>query len=103
MSSSSLVDSSRIDLPAAVRDGAKEVRVGDGPRFDEINRAAEQRFEVELQPHVSLERSGDRLVAEVDEKVIVALVGVEVRPRRRPEQLQPSHAVTPAQVVKLVT
>ncbi len=82
--SNDLETSSRIHFPA-VFGRAKEVSIRHRRRFHQIHGAAKQRFEIELQPHVSLEGTRDWLRAEIDKEIVVTPLRIEIFPHGRPE------------------
>ena len=82
---------------------AEKVGIVNRIPLDEVHFSAEQCFKIELQAHVPLERSVDRLIDEVDEKIVVTGVRIEVVPQRGPEQFESTNAVPLAERAKLVS
>ncbi len=74
-----------------------EIGIFNGRQLHQIDGPTEDLFQIELQPHVSLERSLPAGIRELDEEIQVAVGGIEVVSRSRAEQFQPPDAMLYAQ------
>src|SRR5436190_8897595 len=82
-------------------DGLPEVGVLDGRPDDEIDGPAQQQLERFEQAEVGIGVLPWRKSLEVDQKVEIAPLRVEVVARRRAEQRQAAHVMTPAELGQL--